>query len=100
MNVILIYHRMAVRDVREVLDYYENEAGSHLADRFYKDFMTVIAKIQTNPRHFPNLKDTRLRRGNLTDFPYHVIYEECTGRVKVMVIRHHRRNPLYGMRRQ
>lgn len=100
LNVELIYHRLAVRDVREVLDYYDNEAGSHLADRFYEDLMAVIGKIQTNPRHFPPLVYTRLRRGNLTNFPYHVIYEECAGVIKVMVVRHHRRNPLYGLRRQ
>jgi hypothetical protein len=28
------YHRFAVRDVRQVLDHYEAEAGEHLADRF------------------------------------------------------------------
>lgn len=96
----LVYHRLAVRDVREVLDYYESEAGSHLADRFYEGMLDIIGKIQANPRHFPPVGDTGLRRGNLTDFPYHVLYEERAWGIKVMVVRHHRRSPLYGLRRQ
>jgi plasmid stabilization system protein ParE len=96
----LVYHRLAVRDVREVLDYYENEAGGHLADRFFDEFLAIIDKIRTNPRHYPPLSDTGLRRANLISFPYHILYEERSWGIKVMVIRHHRRNPSYGLRRQ
>ncbi len=31
----VIYHRSAVRDVRQILDHYESEAGPHLANRFF-----------------------------------------------------------------
>jgi len=72
----LIYHRLAVRDVREVLDYYEDEAGSHLTDRFFADFLAIIDKIRANPQHFPPLADTGLRRANLISFPYHILYED------------------------
>ena len=96
----LIYHRLAVRDVREVLDYYETEAGSPLADRFFGGLLAIIEKIQANPQYFPPLGDTGLRRANLTNFPYHILYEERPGGIKVMVVRHHRRSPRYGLRRQ
>ena len=96
----LIYHRLAVRDVRNVLDYYESEAGGPLADRFFNEPLAIIDKIQANPRHFPPLPDTGLRRANLTNFPYHVLYEERLWGIKVMVVRHHRRSPRYGLRRQ
>ena len=96
----LIYHQLAVRDVREVLDHYEAEAGRPLADRFFKELLTIIAKIQNNPRYFPPLGDTGLRRANLMNFPYHVLYEERSWGIKVMVIRHHRRSPRFGLRRQ
>jgi plasmid stabilization system protein ParE len=96
----LIYHRLAVRDVQEVLDYYESEAGPQLADRFFSELLDTIGKIQTNPRHFPPVADTELRRANLTSFPYHVLYEERLWGIKVMVVRHHRRSPRYGLRRQ
>jgi len=96
----LIYHRLAVRDIRDVLDYYESEAGIALADRFFNELLTIIDKIQANPRQFPPLSDTGLRRANLTNFPYHVLYEERLWGIKVMIVRHHRRSPGYGLRRQ
>jgi len=96
----LIYHRLAARDVREVFDYYEREAGRHLADRFFDDLMGTIGKIQTNPKHFPPVTGTALRRANLHSFPFHVLYEEKPWGIKVMIVRHHRRSPRYGLRRQ
>jgi plasmid stabilization system protein ParE len=98
--VKVIYHRLAVRDVHEVLDHYEAEAGRPLSDRFFKELLTIIGKIQSNPRHFPPLGDTGLRRANLMNFPYHVLYEERSWGIKVMVIRHHRRSPRFGLRRE
>lgn len=51
----VIYHRSAVRDVRQILDHYESEAGPQLADRFFNDLLATIAKALSNPRHFPPL---------------------------------------------
>lgn len=96
----MIYHRLAARDIQDVLDYYESEAGGSLAARFLEELLAIIDKIQSNPRHFPPMSDTGLRRANLTNFPYHVIYEERPWGIKVMVVRHHRRSPRYGLRRQ
>ena len=93
------YHRLAVRDVREILDYYEIEAGSSLADRFFKDLLSTVAKALASPRHFPPL-GVVMRRVNLSDFPYHILFEEKSWGIKVVVVRHHRRNPSYGLRRQ
>lgn len=95
----VIYHRLAVRDVRQVLDYYESEAGTQLADRFFNDLLVTVAKAFSNPRHFPPLSEV-VRRANLSEFPYHFLYEEKPWGIKVMVVRHHRRNPRYGLRRQ
>jgi plasmid stabilization system protein ParE len=94
-----IYHRLAVRDVRQILDHYEGEAGRPLADRFFADFLATVAKALENPRHFPPLGES-VRRANLADFPYHFLYEEKPWGIKVMVVRHHRRNPRYGSRRE
>lgn len=95
----VIYHRLAVRDVRETLDHYEYEAGQALADRFFADLLATLAKALANPNHFPPLGET-LRRANLTDFPYHFLYEVKSWGIKVLVVRHHRRRPDYGLRRK
>jgi len=31
----VIYHRSAARDVRQILDHYDSEAGPQLVDRFF-----------------------------------------------------------------
>jgi plasmid stabilization system protein ParE len=96
----LIYHRLAVREVREVLDYYESVADKQLADRFFEEFLEMIRQIQAHPRKFPPQVGTPLRRANLANFPYHVLYEETLVGIKVMVVRHHRRDPRHGLRRR
>ncbi len=98
--MMLIYHRLAVLDVREVLAYYEKEAGTHLVERFFKEFLSIIEKIRTHPRHFPPVTNTALRRANLDNFPYHILFEERATYIKIMVVRHHRRSPRYGLRRR
>lgn len=95
----IIYHRLAVRDIRQILDHYENEAGSRLGDRFFNDLLATLDKALANPTHFPPFGET-MRRANLEDFPYHILYEVKAWGIKVTVVRHHRRNPLFGLRRQ
>jgi plasmid stabilization system protein ParE len=94
-----VYHRYAAKDVRGILDYYEAEAGGRLADRFFDDLLATVAKAAENPRHFPPLEGA-VRRANLPCFPYHFLYEEKPWGIKVLVVRHHRRNPRYGLRRR
>jgi plasmid stabilization system protein ParE len=93
------YHRLAARDVREILDHYENEAGSRLADRFFEALLATVAKAVENPKHFHPVGET-LRRANIAGFPYHFLYEVKPWGVKVLVVRHHPRNPHYGLRRR
>lgn len=95
----VIYHRSAARDVRHILDHYDSEAGPRLADRFFKDLLGTVSKALTNPLHFPPISEC-MRRANLPDFPYHFIYEEKPWGIKVLVVRHDRRNPRFGLRRK
>jgi plasmid stabilization system protein ParE len=93
------YHPLAVRDVRQILDHYETEAGSPLADRFFATLLAVIEKALENPRRFPPSGEI-LRRANLDGFPYHVLFEETMWGIKVLVVRHHRRHPGFGLKRR
>jgi plasmid stabilization system protein ParE len=97
--VTATYHRLAVRDVREILDHYEVEGGRALADRFFDELLAAIGKAVKNPRYFHPI-DERFRRANLPGFPYHILYEERDWGIKVLVVRHHHRRPSYGTRRQ
>lgn len=58
-----------------------------------------MAKACDNPSHFA-LMGEMMRRANLAEFPYHFLHEERPWGIKVTVVRHHRRSPRYGLRRQ
>lgn len=95
----VIYHRLSIRDVRQILDHYETAGGSKLADRFFEDLIATISKASGNLKFFPPFGGST-RRANLSSFPYHVVYEENLWGIKVMIVRHHQRDPNYGSRRQ
>lgn len=95
----VVYHRLAVRDVRQILDHYEEEAGRKLADRFFDTLLATLDKALTSPRYYPPVGE-RHRRANLKGFPYHVIFEERLWGIKVLVVRHNRRDPQLGLRRK
>ncbi len=41
-----------------------------------------------------------LRRANLKRFPYHFLYRVVGDCVRILVVRHHRRDPGYGLERK
>ena len=97
MQVLL--HRLVRQDVRTIMDYYEKEADPRLAQEFLDVFMAKAQQAAGNPRRFPFINKLH-RRCNLGKFPYHFLYLETTTGVRVLVVRHHRRNPSYGSQRR
>ena len=95
----IIYHRLAVRDVRQILEHYSAAAGPALADRFFAELLATLENALANPEHFPPV-DGQVRRANLADFPYHFLYLKTLWGIKVTVVRHHRRNPDFGRPRK
>ena len=95
----IAYHRLAVRDVRQILDHYESEAGTALADRLFEELLATVEKALANPTHFPPV-DGLVRRANLADFPYHFLFFETLWGINVTVVRHPRRNPDFGRHRK
>src|SRR5581483_235032 len=95
----LIFHRLIKRDLRTIMTHYEEEVGPDLVTRFHREFEEVALQIERNPRRF-NILSGELRRANFPSFPYHLPYREIEGGAIVLVLRHHRRKPDYGTRRQ
>lgn len=94
----LIYHRLAAKDAREIAQKYEFISDS-LCDRFWSEFDQAIEAIQYHPeRH--HFDPSGKRRKNLKRFPYHILFEIRFDCIRVLVVRHHRRNPSYGLRRK
>ena len=43
----LIFHRLVQKDLRTVLEYYTEEGGAPLADRFFAEIEALVARIAT-----------------------------------------------------
>ena len=95
----LVFHRLIQRDLRSVLTYYREQGGVELADRFYAEFEQVVTEVGANPERFHFVAET-LRRANFRKFPYHLLFRVSDNRVRVLVLRHHRREPSHGIERR
>lgn len=94
----IVYHPLVRRDVEEVLAYYQ-KVSERLADEFHDELRSVINEAAENPLKFPPV-DQNFRRANLKRFPYHVLFDLSPDRLRVMLVRHHKRHPRYGLLRK
>ena len=94
----VVYHPLVRRDVEEALSYYRKIA-TRLADEFHAELRGVIHQAAENPQRFHQVEQG-FRRANLKRFPYHVPYEIRPVDLRVMVVRHNKRHPQYGLPRE
>ena len=94
----VVYHKFVQKDLDDAWRYYE-DTSEGLGDRFFDEFLTVIATIQRNPRHWPPTDKGR-RVAQFSRFPYKLLYRVEPERVKVLVVRHQKRSPAYGDKRR
>lgn len=101
MNRALTFHPLVQNDLNEVLAYYETEASVEIADRLEQELRSALASINENPRHFPSyLKQCRYRSCGLPTFPHLILFRENAGSVRIMVLKHVKRAPGFGLRRR
>lgn len=93
----VIYHPLVRRDVLEVMCYYQ-AISDRLANEFEDDLRATINHAKANPHRFPAFH-LGFRRANLKRFPYHILYEADEAALRVMLVRHHKRNPEFGIHR-
>ncbi len=96
----LEFHPAVQKDFNEALDYYEAAGGVHLADRFEAEFRECVAAVKAGPTRFPFYqRSDRFRRVRLRSFPYLIIYRAGATSVRVILLKHERRHPRFGMTR-
>jgi plasmid stabilization system protein ParE len=97
--MIVEYHPLAALDFNNAISYY-NRQRPNLGNEFRSEVSAAIERVRSNPLQFPII-DHNIRRAFTHRFPYSVLFrviDEDT--VRVLVIRHHRRNPSFGLTRR
>jgi len=91
----LEFHKQVASDISRIMDYYENVAAPELADEFYAELTFYFQKAADSPESY-GIRERDLRRVNLKRFPYHFLFRLLEDRVRVLVVRHHKRRPSLG----
>lgn len=94
----VIRHLDLADDIQEVATHDAGISERVLAG-FWSELESVMASISRNPRshHFDSCG---LRRANLQRYPYHLLYEVEGDVIFLVVLRHDRRRPDYGLGRR
>lgn len=82
-----------------VLSYYSEEASDSVANRFFQTFLQTVDRALDNPQGF-HFSNPVYRRANIPGFPYHFLYREVPQGIRILVLRHDRRHPSFGMKRR
>ena len=95
----LRFHQKVYSDIDTIMEFYEQTATPQLADEFYRELRGVFQKAVEQPERFA-IRERDIRRANLLRFPYHFLFRIVGGSVRVLVVRHNRRHPSFGIERQ
>ena len=94
----VIRHPKLAADIRDTAAHYA-EVSERVVESFWSELDLILASIERNPRshHFDACG---LRRANFRKFPYHLLYEVDGNSILLVVLRHDRRHPRYGLDRR
>ncbi len=94
----IIRHPKLADDIRDAAMHYA-EISARVLSAFWSELDLVLASVEKNPRshHFDSCG---LRRANFRKFPYHLLYEIEGESIFLVVLRHDRRHPNYGVNRR
>lgn len=84
-------------EYRHAGQWYEGRR-TNLATEFFDEVDTAIHRIVEFPRagiRVPRLPASPVRRVPVKRFPYHVVYLETPGAIRILAVAHDRRKPGY-----
>jgi plasmid stabilization system protein ParE len=96
--VSLEFHPAVAKDLAEAVRRYD-PVSPRLGEQFLEEFRHVVKLAARHPGRFHPV-GKRFRRANLKRFPYHFLYREIEEGIRVTLVRHHRRDPAYGLERE
>ena len=88
-------HPGAEQDIADTLDFYREQAGVVVAERFLQEFERTAELLVDHPG-----LGTPTRRGRrafpLKIFPYLVVYRDFENGIRILIVRHQHRKPGYA----
>jgi plasmid stabilization system protein ParE len=97
--VKLLFHPSVYSDIEAIMEYYENAASEVLANEFYHELKAALLALGARPESF-SIRERDIRRVNLERFPYHFLFRIVGDTVRILVVRHHHKQPSFGIRRR
>ncbi|CAN5434413.1 hypothetical protein BH10ACI2_BH10ACI2_09680 [soil metagenome] len=94
----VVVHWLVHVDVLEAMEFYEKEGGTRLAVEFFSEYERTLELIRQRPYSFAITKGVH-RRVNFDRFPFHAIFTVMPDFALMLVVRHDRRNPDFGLDR-
>lgn len=95
----LVLHPKVYSDIDKIMEYYERIATPELADEFYAELRQYMSEAAERPETY-SIRERDIRRVNLDRFPYHFLFRIVGDIVRILVVRHHSRQPSVGTRRR
>lgn len=93
------YHPLTVTDLNTAIAYYNQQRDGLGAD-FRSEIYAAIQRVSANPFQFA-IVEKGIRRCFAHRFPYSVLFRLIDDEViRILVIRHHRRHPTFGLDRR
>ena len=95
----LEFHKQIDSDISRIMEYYQEVGGIELADEFYAELKLYFHKAAESPESYI-VRERDLRRVNRNRFPYHFFFRIVEDRVRILVVRHHKRRPSLELHRR
>ena len=93
------YHKLVQRDFSRAVGYYRTVANDSIAEKFESSFRQMVRQAAAYHERF-HFDKSGLRRANMAEFPWHFLFRVRSSDILIIVLRHDKRHPGYGMNRE
>jgi len=94
-----VFHPDVQQDVSKILRHYDS-INPRLGDEFWTELMAFVEKATAHPLRYHFDVGGGRRRVSRKRFPYHFLFREVPGGIRVIVVRHDRQHPQTGAHRR
>ena len=90
-----VLHRLAEQDLDSAFKFYRTNGSVKVALRFISEFERVAELLANHPEMGTPMNERR-RSFPFRKYPYSLIYRPMDGGVRILAVRHQRREPGFG----